>query len=84
VKLAQVEDAIDSEHLVQVMQSRGYAFISQRMSEMRDQKLRELVQPSGPERTAELRGWIQAIETCLRVPEILKAEFKEKEKHERT
>ena len=80
MNLTHVEDGIDSEHLEQVLHTRGYGFIRQRLIEMRDAKLRDLVQPSGLEKTSELRGWILAIETCLEVPAILKREFREKEK----
>lgn len=69
-------DAIDLEHLRQVVESRGWQLIAQRYGRMMDAKVRELCSDLDPSETAKVRGHIEAIRTCLQVPEILRQEYR--------
>lgn len=53
----------------------GYRAIRERMETMLQKMLAELEQPSGAEKTAELRGGITALRVCLSLPKILRREL---------
>lgn len=68
-------DKQDLEHLRQVTRSRGLQLIVERLRAMRDAKVRELIQPSDAQHTAELRGYIAGVEACLAAPGALEREL---------
>lgn len=70
-------DGIDAEQISQVVDSRGWQLIRQRIEKTRDEKMRELLQPLDPVQTANLRGSIAGLELALTVPKILMGEVKE-------
>lgn len=69
-------DGIDSQHVSDTLDTRGWQLIRQRLERTRDLKIRELVKPSDAVTTAQLRGLIEGLGIALRVPEILMAEGK--------
>lgn len=67
-------DAIDIEQLDDAVRSAGYALIAERYARMIEAKVREIVQPLDPIKTAEVRGYLQGVQACQRVPHDLKKE----------
>lgn len=67
-------DAIDLENLDGMTSMGIYKIVKDRISSVRTQKLAELVQPHSEIETATLRGFIEGLDTALRVPEILRRE----------
>jgi hypothetical protein len=74
--MAQRKDSVDAEHLDQVLHTRGYQVLAERLRQQRDLQLRALVKPAGETETAYKRGMIAGLELALEVPQILKREAK--------
>ena len=70
-------DGIDAEHISQVIDSRGWQLIRQRIEKTRDMKMRELLNPLDAVQTADLRGMVRGLELALSMPQILMGEVKE-------
>lgn len=64
-------DAIDAQRVAELLDTRAWQLISSRIERIQHAKIRELVRPSDAVTTATLRGYIEALETVLRVPSIL-------------
>jgi hypothetical protein len=69
-------DQLDREEIEATLLSRGWRLIEARQRAMVEQKTRELRQDQAPEATQRVRGFLDGVERCLAVPEILKAECK--------
>lgn len=76
---AKLRDAIDREHLEQMLQTRGYAILRARMKAAFDGQLEELRKDLSPEMTAKARGVLNGIQLCHNLPNILCKEFDEKD-----
>ena len=70
-----VRDPVDLEHLDQTVASRGWQLIAERLQSMLTRKLEQLATDLDEAGTWKARGQIDALNTALRLPEILKAEF---------
>jgi len=73
-----VADLLARDQVEQVVRSEGWALIRRRLEEMREQAVGQLVNATDWQNARFIQGTIGAIDTILRVPEILKAEFSEK------
>jgi hypothetical protein len=65
----------DLEELDATLHSRGYALIRDHLECAVQDKIRELIQPSSPEKTAELRGAIAGIQSALGIPALLRRDL---------
>jgi len=74
------DDSLDCELVEQCTKTRGYQLISLRLSHMLETKLRDLRGSLDQAGTERARGYLDAIERCLELPEILMKEFREKPK----
>ena len=68
-------ERIDLDELGSCTRSAAYRVIAARYEFMVGQKLDELLQPAGPEKTAQIRGFIEGVKACQRIPEILRLEI---------
>ena len=64
-------DQVDAELIRETTQSPGWQLIKRGIENILTQKVRDLVRPCSEVETASLRGEIQAMETVLKLPEIL-------------
>jgi hypothetical protein len=68
-------DDTDLEELDVTVRSPGFRLIRECLARVREAKVRELIAPATPEKTAELRGAIAALDTTLRVGEDLRKDI---------
>ncbi len=73
-----VRDNMDREHLEQTRDSHGYEMIVERNRQMAAVKLKELRVGHGEMEDAKARGYLDALDACLKIPAILLEEFKAK------
>ena len=73
-----VRDNMDREHLEQTMRSRGYEMIRMRIQQMAEAKLRDLRVGKGVDTDNRGRGFLDALDGVLALPNILLEEFKTK------
>jgi hypothetical protein len=73
-------DTIDIQNLKETAQSAGYKIISQRIYDMMSAKFRELQSDLDPVATAKCRGFLEAINVVLGLPERLEAEMRQSAK----
>ena len=69
-------DHMDVEMIRDTLQTAGWQLIRERLEKEHGRKVRDLVRPQTEVETATLRGAIAALETALKVPEILIQEGK--------
>lgn len=78
------EESLELEQMDDLVHSAGFRVFQKRMITARETKLRELVQPSSPEKTAEIRGGIAMLEMCLRLPGQIRSELRDGRQKRRT
>jgi hypothetical protein len=61
----------ERDELVRLLASEGWDLVVGRIRQMRERKFRELLDNITPQETDRVRGFIQGLECCLRVPAIL-------------
>ena len=65
----------DLEDLEEAVSTRGYGLLRERMTAILHDKDLELRKPNDSETTARLRSEIEALETCLKLPGLLKRDI---------
>lgn len=71
-------DRIDLDELGGCVRSAAFRAIAARYEFMVGQKLEELLQPSTPEKTAQIRGFIEGVKACQRIPDLLRGEIEKR------
>lgn len=71
-------DLLARDQIEQVVKSEGWAHIRRRVQEMRERKVNTLLRADSWEKALQCQAFVEAIDTVLNVPEILKAEFSAK------
>jgi hypothetical protein len=69
-------DLVDAELVEEMLGSRGWQLVQQRIAETVATQMRALVQPQTEIETATLRGFIAGLQLAASVPKILQGEAK--------
>lgn len=67
-------DSTDAEHIEQLVRSRGWALIEERMLLVIEDKRTELEQDMDTGKTDRVRGFIRGVRRCLEIPRELISE----------
>lgn len=70
-----IRDAIDKEHLEQVLRTRGWEIFSGGVLRIAADKLKDLRRDQTLEETARLRGFLDALDYVMGTPQMLIEEF---------
>jgi hypothetical protein len=73
-----LEDAPDLDELELLTRSGAYRAIAKRQEFIIGQKLAELVQDNDASATAKIRGFIEGVRACGRLPALIKTEIQER------
>lgn len=65
---------MDAEYIEEMLRSPGWKLFRQRLAETQGAKVREIILDQPTEKTERIRGFLQAIETVLQIPEIIMSE----------
>lgn len=67
-------DRVDSEHVKEMLQSRGWLLFMQRLVALKESKRSELEHQQTETETAAIRGYLDALRTVATIPDILMRE----------